>query len=86
VELGPANSDASVLELGWGGGNTASHLKARSRMTLTDGGEDAYLVNAFGQNVLYVKANGYLIVISGVDPFNDLPTLKSFASAILGRI
>jgi len=49
-------------------------------------GEDAYLVNAFGQNVLYVKANGYLIVISGVDPFNDLPTLKSFASAILGRI
>jgi hypothetical protein len=25
-------------------------------------------------------------VISGVDPFNDLPTLKSFASAILGRI
>ena len=49
-------------------------------------GEDAYLINAFGQNVLYVKANGYLIVISGVDPFNDLPTLKSFASAILGRI
>jgi hypothetical protein len=49
-------------------------------------GEDAYLVNVFGQNVLYVKANGYLIVISGVDPFNDLPTLKSFASAILGRI
>ena len=49
-------------------------------------GEDAYLVNAFGQNVLYVKANGYLIVISGVDPYNDLPTLKSFASAILGRI
>ena len=40
----------------------------------------------FGQNVLYVKANGYRIVISGVDPFNDLPTLKSFASAILGRI
>jgi hypothetical protein len=25
-------------------------------------------------------------VISGVDPFNDLPTLKSFAAAILGRI
>lgn len=49
-------------------------------------GEDAYLVNVFGQNVLYVKANGYRIVISGVDPFNDLPTLKSFASAILGRI
>jgi len=49
-------------------------------------GEDAYLLNVFGQNVLYVKANGYLIVISGVDPFNDLPTLKSFASAILGRI
>ena len=49
-------------------------------------GEDAYLVNVFGQNVLYVKAKGYRIVISGVDPFNDLPTLKSFASAILGRI
>jgi hypothetical protein len=49
-------------------------------------GEDAYLVNVFGQNVLYVKAKGYEIVISGVDPFNDLPTLKSFASAILGRI
>ena len=49
-------------------------------------GEDAYLVNVFGQNVLYVKAKGYSIVISGVDPFNDLPTLKSFASAILGRI
>jgi hypothetical protein len=49
-------------------------------------GEDAYLVNVFGQNVLCVKANGYRIVISGVDPFNDLPTLKSFASAILGRI
>ena len=49
-------------------------------------GEDAYLVNEFGQNVLYVKAKGYRIVISGVDPFNDLPTLKSFASAILGRI
>lgn len=30
-------------------------------------GEDAYLINAFGQNVLYVKANGYLIVISGVE-------------------
>ncbi|HZM55087.1 MAG TPA: hypothetical protein VFC03_08700 [Acidimicrobiales bacterium] len=49
-------------------------------------GEDAYLVNAFGQNVLYVKAKGYRIVISGVDPFNDLPTLKLFAGAILGRI
>jgi hypothetical protein len=49
-------------------------------------GEDAYLVNVFGQNVLYVKANGYLIVISGVDPFNDLPTLRTFATAILGRI
>jgi hypothetical protein len=49
-------------------------------------GEDAYLVNVFGQNVLYVKANGYRIVISGVDPFNDLPTLKSFAGAILGRV
>jgi len=49
-------------------------------------GDDAYLVNVFGQNVLYVKAKGYRIVISGVDPFNDLPTLKSFASAILGRI
>jgi len=49
-------------------------------------GEDAYLVNEFGQNVLYVKAKGYRIVISGVDPFNDLPTLKSFASAILSRI
>ena len=49
-------------------------------------GEDAYLDNELGQNVLYVKAKGYKIVISGVDPFNDLPTLKSFASAILGRI
>jgi hypothetical protein len=49
-------------------------------------GEDAYLVNLFGDNVLYVKANGYLIVISGVDPFNDLATLKTFAAAILGRI
>jgi hypothetical protein len=49
-------------------------------------GEDAYLINAFGQNVLYVKAKGYRIVISGVDPFNDLPTLKTFATAILGRI
>jgi hypothetical protein len=25
-------------------------------------------------------------VISGVDPFNDVATLKTFAAAILGRI
>jgi hypothetical protein len=49
-------------------------------------GEDAYLDNELGQNVLYVKAKGYKIVISGVDPFNDLATLKTFAGAILGRI
>jgi SAM-dependent methyltransferase len=36
VELGPANPDAAVLELGSGGGNTASHLKARAHLTLTD--------------------------------------------------
>ena len=36
VELGPANPDATLLELGSGGGNTASHLKARARLTLTD--------------------------------------------------
>jgi SAM-dependent methyltransferase len=36
VELGPANPDASVLELGSGGGNMASHLKARAQLTLTD--------------------------------------------------
>lgn len=36
VELGPANPDATLLELGSGGGNTASHLKARARITLTD--------------------------------------------------
>jgi len=36
VELGPANPDATVLELGSGGRNTASHLKARARLTLTD--------------------------------------------------
>ena len=36
VPLGPTNPDASVLELGSGGGNTASHLKARAHLTLTD--------------------------------------------------
>jgi SAM-dependent methyltransferase len=36
VELGPANPDATLLELGSGGGNTASHLKARAHLTLTD--------------------------------------------------
>jgi SAM-dependent methyltransferase len=36
VELGPANPDATLLELGSGGGNTASHLKAVARLTLTD--------------------------------------------------
>ena len=36
VELGPANPDASILELGSGGGNMASHLKARAHLTLTD--------------------------------------------------
>jgi SAM-dependent methyltransferase len=36
VELGPANPDATLLELGSGGGNTASHLKARAHVTLTD--------------------------------------------------
>ncbi|MCI4354563.1 MAG: class I SAM-dependent methyltransferase [Thermoplasmata archaeon] len=36
VELGPENPDATLLELGSGGGNTASHLKARARLTLTD--------------------------------------------------
>ena len=36
VLLGPTNPDATVLELGSGGGNTASHLKARAHLTLTD--------------------------------------------------
>src|SRR5450759_104291 len=36
VELGPANPDATLLELGSGGGNTASHLKAGAHLTLTD--------------------------------------------------
>jgi len=36
VELRPANPDATLLELGSGGGNTASHLKARAHLTLTD--------------------------------------------------
>jgi SAM-dependent methyltransferase len=36
VPLGPTNPDARVLELGSGGGNTASHLKARAHLTLTD--------------------------------------------------
>ena len=36
VALGPANPDATVLELGSGGGNTAAHLKAHARLTLTD--------------------------------------------------
>ena len=36
VELGPVNPDASVLELGSGGGSMASHLKARAHLTLTD--------------------------------------------------
>jgi len=36
VLLGPTNPDASVLELGSGGGNMASHLKARAHLTLTD--------------------------------------------------
>jgi Trans-aconitate methyltransferase len=36
VELGPLNPDATLLELGSGGGNTASHLKARAHLTLTD--------------------------------------------------
>jgi SAM-dependent methyltransferase len=36
VALGPANSHATVLELGCGGGNTASHLKTHGRLTLTD--------------------------------------------------
>ncbi|MGZ6340381.1 MAG: class I SAM-dependent methyltransferase [Candidatus Limnocylindrales bacterium] len=33
--LGLAKPDATVLELGSGGGNTASHLKTRARLTLT---------------------------------------------------
>lgn len=36
VELGPDNPGATLLELGSGGGNTASHLKAHARLTLTD--------------------------------------------------
>jgi SAM-dependent methyltransferase len=36
VELGPVDPDASVLELGSGGGSMASHLKARAHLTLTD--------------------------------------------------
>ncbi len=36
VVLGPANPEATLLELGSGGGNTASHLKARAHLTLTD--------------------------------------------------
>lgn len=36
VELGLANPDATLLELGSGGGNTASHLKARAHLTLSD--------------------------------------------------
>jgi trans-aconitate methyltransferase len=36
VPLGPTNPNASVLELGSGGGNTASHLKAQAHLTLTD--------------------------------------------------
>ena len=36
VPLGPTNPAATVLELGSGGGNTASHLKARAHLTLTD--------------------------------------------------
>ena len=36
VELGPANPNATLLELGSGGGNMASHLKARAHLTLTD--------------------------------------------------
>lgn len=36
VELRPANPDATLLELGSGGGNTASHLKAWAQLALTD--------------------------------------------------
>lgn len=36
VALGPANPHAALLELGSGGGNTASHLKALAHLTLTD--------------------------------------------------
>jgi SAM-dependent methyltransferase len=36
VLLGPSSPDARVLELGSGGGNTASHLKAHVHLTLTD--------------------------------------------------
>jgi SAM-dependent methyltransferase len=36
VLLGPGKPDARMLELGSGGGNTASHLKALARLTLTD--------------------------------------------------
>jgi len=36
VLLGPTNPGASVVELGSGGGNTASHLEARAHLTLTD--------------------------------------------------
>jgi trans-aconitate methyltransferase len=36
VPLGPTNPDATMLELGAGGGNTASHLKARAHLALTD--------------------------------------------------
>ncbi len=36
VALAPANPDATILELGSGGGNAASHLKRRARLTLTD--------------------------------------------------
>jgi SAM-dependent methyltransferase len=36
VDLGPAHPGATLLELGSGGGNTASHLKHLARLTLTD--------------------------------------------------
>ena len=36
VELGPANPDAAVLKLGFCGSDSASHLKARAHLTLTD--------------------------------------------------
>lgn len=36
VELAPANPEATLLELGSGGGNMASHFKGRARLTLTD--------------------------------------------------
>ena len=60
--------------------------KDTSYVAVSGLGDDAYLINALGQNVLYVKAKGYRIVITGVDTYNDPTILKALAGAILGRI